>query len=136
MKKKGFIFNPEMTFSFNSPRPKLPLIHIFQLRYLRLVNFRLNLPTMSVKYFCVQLLLLSYDFQVNIKVFDASSLGFHNIVRRAFRASLQSERNLLSDRLNRVDKNLKEVETINLNSDRMFLKVSCKANYGICVMAN
>ena len=49
-------------------------------------------------------------------------MGFHNIVRRAFRASLQSERNLLSDRLNRVDKNLKEVETVNLNSDRMFLK--------------
>ena len=55
-------------------------------------------------------------------VFDASSLGFHNIIRRAFRASLQSERNLLSDRLTRVDANLKMIETINLTSDRASLK--------------
>lgn len=55
-------------------------------------------------------------------MFDASSLGFHNIIRRAFRASLQSERNLLSDRLTRVDANLKLIETINLNADRTSLK--------------
>ena len=56
------------------------------------------------------------------KLLDTSSLGFHNIVRRAFRASLQSERNLLSDRLGRVDQNLKLIETINLQDDRNAFK--------------
>jgi hypothetical protein len=56
------------------------------------------------------------------KVFDVSSFGFHSIIRRAFRASIQSERNQLTDRLKRIDDNMKQIESINLTSDRNSLK--------------
>ena len=56
------------------------------------------------------------------RVFDASILGFHDIVRGTFKATLQSEKNALTDRLGRINENLREVSRIDSVLDRQHMK--------------
>ena len=56
------------------------------------------------------------------RVFDASILGFHDIVRGTFKATLQSEKNALTDRLSRINENLREVSRIDSVLDRQHIK--------------
>ena len=56
------------------------------------------------------------------QVFNATSLGFHDIVKGTFKAALQSEKNLISDRLKRIDENLKNVQKIDPVGDRDTLR--------------
>ena len=45
-------------------------------------------------------------------------IGFHDIVKGTFKAAVQSERNMIHDRLKRIDENLHNIQNIDAISDR------------------
>ena len=53
-----------------------------------------------------------------VQVFAASMIGFHDIVKGTFKAAVQSERNLIHDRLKRIDENIRNIQNIDYKTDQ------------------
>lgn len=56
------------------------------------------------------------------EVVESCALGFHAIVRHAQKATIQSEKNVLQERLSRCNASLKRLENVNSSSDLAHLK--------------